>query len=128
MNILLSLVAPTISTADATLNTERIDQLTGLTGKRDEKEDAYKIRFPHEDIAVSVDGWEIAFMGLTTWASFTRATHSEAGINIVAIHSIAPAKNRGLFSSIVGAVAELKLAESVQQALPYRAKPYQIVR
>src|SRR6188472_1350842 len=79
INILLSLVVTTISTAGATLNTERIDQLIGLKGKLDEKEGAYKINFPRDDIAVSVDGWEIpAFMGLTTWASFTRATHSEA--------------------------------------------------
>jgi hypothetical protein len=55
----LSLVATTISTADATLNTERIDQLTGLKGKLEEKEDAYKIGFPHE---------------------VTTATHSEASI------------------------------------------------
>jgi len=77
INILLSLVATTISTAGATLNTERIDQLIGLKGKLDEKEGAYKISFRCDDIAVSVDGWEIpAFMGLTTWASFTRATHT----------------------------------------------------
>jgi hypothetical protein len=79
INILLSLVATTISTAGTPLNTERIDQLTGLRGKLDEKEGTYKISFPRDDMAVSVDGWEIpAFMGLTTWASFTRATHGEA--------------------------------------------------
>jgi len=72
INVLLSLVATTISTAGATLNTERIDQLIGLKGKLDEKEGAYKISFPRDDIAVSVDGWEIpAFMGFTTWVSFT---------------------------------------------------------
>lgn len=59
-------------TAGAPFNTERIDQLTGLRGKLDEKEGAYKISFPRDGIAVSVEGWEIpAFMGLTTWASFT---------------------------------------------------------
>jgi len=70
ISILLSLVAATASAASTHLNTERIDQLTGLKGKLNEKEDAYKISF---------DGWKIpAFMGLTTWASFTGATHSEA--------------------------------------------------
>jgi Domain of Unknown Function (DUF1259) len=76
---LISLVVAAVSAAAATLNTERIDQLTGLKGKLSEKEGAYKISFPRDDIAVSVDGWKMpAFMGLTTWAAFTRASHSEA--------------------------------------------------
>jgi hypothetical protein len=48
-------------------------------GKFNKKEGAYKSVSPREDIAVSVDGWKIpAFMGLSTWAAFTNATHSEA--------------------------------------------------
>src|SRR5437588_12080943 len=79
ITVFLSLVLTIVSATGATLNTERIDQLTGLKGKLNEKEDAYKISFPREDIAVSVDSWKIAaFMGLSTWASFTKATHSEA--------------------------------------------------
>ena len=77
--VLLSLVAVTASAASATLDTNRIDQLTGLKGKLNEKEGAYKISFPRDDVPVSVDGWKMpAFLGLTTWASFTKATHSEA--------------------------------------------------
>jgi hypothetical protein len=77
--VLLLLVLTTVCAAGATLNTQRIDQLTGLKGKLNEKEGAYKISFPREDIAVSVDGWKMAaFMGLSTWASFIKATHSEA--------------------------------------------------
>ena len=72
INILLSLAVATIAQPAPPLNTERIEQLTDLRGKLDEKENAYKISFPRDDIAVSVDGWEIpAFMGPTTWASFT---------------------------------------------------------
>ena len=37
INVLLSLVAATVSAAGATLNTERINQLTGLKGKPNEK-------------------------------------------------------------------------------------------
>ena len=67
VKVLLSLVAATVSAAGASLNTERIDQLTGLKGKLNDKEGAYKISFPRDDIAVSVDGWKIpAFMRLTT--------------------------------------------------------------
>ena len=79
MKVLLLLALTTVCAAGATLNTERIDQLTGLKGKLNEKEGAYKISFPREDIAVSVDGWKMAaFMGLSTWASFIKATHNEA--------------------------------------------------
>src|SRR5437868_14652458 len=79
ITVFLSLVEATVSATVPTLNTERIDQLTDLKGKLNEKEGAYKISFPRDEIAVAVDGWKIpAFMGLTTWASFTRATHSEA--------------------------------------------------
>ena len=58
INVLLSLVAATVSAAGATLNTERINQLTGLKGKPNEK-GAYKISFPRNEIAVSVDSWKI---------------------------------------------------------------------
>jgi hypothetical protein len=77
--VLFLLVVTTLNATGATIETTRIDQLTGLKGKLNEKEDAYKISFTREDIAVSVDGWKIpAFMGLSTWAAFTNATHSEA--------------------------------------------------
>jgi hypothetical protein len=79
IKVLFLLVVTTVSTTGATLNTERIDQLTGLKGKLNEKEGTYKISFAREDVPVSVDGWKIpAFMGLSTWAAFTKATHNEA--------------------------------------------------
>src|SRR5438128_11465706 len=75
---LFLLVVTAVRVNGATLNTERIDQLTGLKGKFNEKENTYKISFPREDVPVSVDGWKIpAFAGLSTWASFTKAMHSE---------------------------------------------------
>jgi len=79
IKVLFLLVAPTLSASGAILNTSLIDQLTGLKGTLSEKEGSYKISFAREDIAVSVDGWKIpAFMGLSTWAAFTNATHNEA--------------------------------------------------
>src|SRR6058998_1756521 len=61
------------------LNTARIDELTGLKGKMNEKEGVYKITFPRSDVKVIVDGWTMpAFMGLGTWAAFTKGEHSEA--------------------------------------------------
>jgi len=79
IKILFLLVVTTLNATGATIDTRRIDQLTGLKGKLNEKEGAYKISFTREDITVSVHGWKIpAFMGLSTWAAFTKATHNEA--------------------------------------------------
>src|SRR5881398_3368598 len=56
----------------AGLNTARIDELTGLKGKMNEKEGVYKVTFPRGDVKVVVDGWSMpSFMGLGTWAAFT---------------------------------------------------------
>src|SRR5882757_7549952 len=56
----------------ADLNTARIDELTGLKGKMNEKEGVYKVTFPRNDVKVVVDGWSMPpFMGLGTWAAFT---------------------------------------------------------
>ena len=51
----------------------RIDELTGLKGKLNEKEGVYRVTFPRADVKVSVDGWTMPpFMGLGTWAAFTQ--------------------------------------------------------
>jgi hypothetical protein len=56
----------------ADIDTARIDQITGLKGKMNEKERAYKVTFPRSDAKVVVDGWTMPpFMGLGTWAAFT---------------------------------------------------------
>src|SRR6266496_4290039 len=56
----------------ANLNTARIDELTGLKGKMNEKEGVYKVTFPRNDVKVVVDSWTMSpFMGLGTWAAFT---------------------------------------------------------
>jgi hypothetical protein len=58
----------------ADLNTARIDELTGLKGKMNEKEGVYKVTFPRNDVKVVVDRWTMPpFMGLGTWAAFTEA-------------------------------------------------------
>src|SRR6476659_11262284 len=63
----------------ANLNTARIDELTGLKGKFNEKEGVYKVTFPRNDVKIVVDGWTMPpFMGLGTWAAFTKGVHTEA--------------------------------------------------
>src|SRR5438034_6841026 len=55
----------------AGLNTARIDELTGLKEKMNEKEGVYKVTFPRDDVKVVVNGWPMPpFMGLGTWAAF----------------------------------------------------------
>src|SRR2546423_12255704 len=60
-------------------NTARIDELTGLKGKMNEKEGVYKVTFPRADVKIVVDGWTMPpFMGLGTWAAFIKGAHTEA--------------------------------------------------
>src|SRR6266487_169947 len=67
------------SAVGAGLDTAKIDNLTGLKGKLNEKEGVYKVTFPRDDVKVVVDGWKMPpFMGLGTWAAFTKGTHTEA--------------------------------------------------
>jgi Domain of Unknown Function (DUF1259) len=67
--ILFGLVSSALA---ADLDTARIDELTGLKGKMNEKEGVYKVTFPRNDVKIVVDGWTMPpFMGLGTWAAFT---------------------------------------------------------
>src|SRR5438105_3831741 len=60
-----------IGTARPALDTAKIDQLTGLKGKLNQKEGVYKVTFPRDDVKVTLDGWPMPpFMGLGTWAAF----------------------------------------------------------
>src|SRR5438552_9574030 len=67
--LLLGIISSTFA---GEFNTARIDELTGLKGKLNEKENAYKVTWPRGDVKVVVDGWTMPpFMGLGTWAAFT---------------------------------------------------------
>src|SRR5262249_5997054 len=67
--ILLGLIS---SALPANLDTTRIDELTGLKGKMNEKEGVYKVTLPRNDVKVVVDRWTMPpFMGLGTWAAST---------------------------------------------------------
>src|SRR6266404_198134 len=66
--ILLAIIS---SAVGAGLDTARIDQITGLKGKMNEKEGVYRVTFPRDDVKVVVGGWTMPpFMGLGTWAAF----------------------------------------------------------
>jgi hypothetical protein len=68
----VSLWVASIGIASGSLDTDKIDQVTGLKGKLNEKEGVYKVTFPRNDVKIVVDGWTMPpFMGLGTWAAFT---------------------------------------------------------
>ena len=68
-----------IGVVSAALDTAKIDQITGLKGKLNDKEGVYKITSPRADVKVAVDEWTMPpFMGLGTWAAFTQGSNTEA--------------------------------------------------
>ena len=70
--LLLAICGVNIDISSAALDTAKIDQITGLKGKFNEKEGVYKVTFARDDVKVVVDGWAMPpFMGLGTWAAFT---------------------------------------------------------
>ena len=58
--------------AQAPLDTARIEQLTGLKGKLDEKEGVFKVSYPRLDLKVTAAGVHLTPpLGLTAWAAFS---------------------------------------------------------
>jgi hypothetical protein len=58
----------------ASLDTARIEELTGATGTFDATEEVFKVSVPRSDLAVTVAGVRMTPpLGLTSWAAFTRA-------------------------------------------------------
>jgi len=56
------------------LDTARIEQLTGLKGKWNEKEGVFKVEMPRSDLAITAAGAKLTPpLGLTAWAAFTKA-------------------------------------------------------
>jgi hypothetical protein len=77
--VLVAISLALVASGSATLDTAKIDEITGLKGKLSEKEGVYKVTFPRNDVKVAVDGWTMPpFMGLGTWAAFTQGSHTEA--------------------------------------------------
>jgi Domain of Unknown Function (DUF1259) len=58
--------------ADSSLNTAKIEELTGLKGKLNEKEGVFKITLPRSDIKTTIAGVKMnPELGLGAWAAFT---------------------------------------------------------
>jgi hypothetical protein len=88
-----------IANGTAALDTAKIDEITGLKGKLNEKEGVYKITFPRDDVKVVVDGWSMPpFMGLGTWAAFkeTKAGAMVMGDTVLFEDEVNPAMSAAL--------------------------------
>src|SRR5437762_8751561 len=60
--------------ANAALDTNRIEQITGVKGAWSAAEGVFKVTAPRNDVKIAVDGWTMPpFMGLASWAAFTEA-------------------------------------------------------
>ena len=60
------------------LDTDKIEQVTGLKGKFSQEENVFKVFKPRTDVKIQVDKWAMPpFMGLTSWAGFTPAQNGE---------------------------------------------------
>src|SRR5438445_12689174 len=75
MALFLSLL-PVLSLPQAwavgTLDTAKIEQLTGLKGKFNAKENVFKVSYPRNDLHAAIAGVKATSpMGLTAWAAFT---------------------------------------------------------
>jgi hypothetical protein len=74
----MTAMARTATAENAPLDTAKIEALTGARGKLDEREGAFKVAVPRNDLSVIAAGVRLTPpMGLTSWAAFKRAgTHT----------------------------------------------------
>jgi hypothetical protein len=122
-----------------TLNTARIEQLTGFKGTLNEKGDVFKVSLPRKDLQVTTSGVRMTPpMGLTAWAAFTRTGDSvmvmgdivlleeqvnpamsvalDNGLEVTALHNhFFWDKPKIMFMHIGGMGDEAKLASAVGQ-------------
>ncbi len=68
------LSASVANAAPAKVDAQKIEEGTGVKGKLDEKEGAFKVTVPRTDLQVSAGGVKLVpAAGLTSWAAFKRA-------------------------------------------------------
>ncbi len=74
----LLILTSALGAGDPTLDSAKIEQLTGLKGKLNSQGNVFKVTQPRNDIKISVDQWTMPpFMGLTSWAAFTKGKEND---------------------------------------------------
>ena len=88
----------------AALDTNRIEQLTGLKGAWNATEGVFKVTAPRNDVKVSVDGWTMPpFMGLASWAAFNEGKTNDMmvmGDNVLFQDEVNPVMSIALDSGV----------------------------
>src|SRR5437867_11896004 len=70
----LAMAAALPLTGHGALDTNRVEQITGVKGAWSAAEGVFKVAAPRNDAKIAVDGWTMPpFMGLASWAAFTEA-------------------------------------------------------
>src|SRR2546426_2856512 len=70
----LAIAATLPLAANAALDTNRVEQITGVKGAWSASEGVFKVTASRNDVKIAVDGWTMPpFMGLASWAAFTEA-------------------------------------------------------
>ena len=136
------LLAAALALPAASLDTNRIEAITGLKGAWNEAEGVFKVTQPRNEVAVRVDEWKMPpFMGLTSWAAFQAGQKDAAmvmgdfvlfqdevnpvmsaalgaGLEVTALHNhFFHAEPQVYFMHIGGEGTVEKLAGAVQAAL-----------
>ena len=76
--IFLMILAASGWPLSAALDTNRIEQITGLKGAWNAAEGVFKISQSRDDVAIKVDEWKMPpFMGLTSWAAFLAGKNAD---------------------------------------------------
>jgi hypothetical protein len=130
------------SSAANALDTNRLKEITGLSGTWSVEESVFKVTQPRADVKVSVDNWHLPpFMGLTSWAAFKPGPKDSAmvfgefvlfqdevnpvisvllenGLEVTALrHHLFQDEPKAYFMGIRGEGAAERLAEGVKAAL-----------
>jgi len=132
------------------LDTARIEQITGVKGKWNEKEGVFKVEMPRSDLAVTTAGVKmIPPLGLTAWAAFTKAgTHTvvmgdmvltedqvnpamsaalDNGLQVTALHNhFFWEQPRVMFMHIGGMGDEAKLAAGVAKVFETMKQKFEV--
>ena len=70
----LAIAATLPLAANGALDTNRVEQITGVKGAWSAAEGVFKVTASRNDVKIAVDGWTMPpFMGLASWAAFTEA-------------------------------------------------------
>jgi len=84
----------------AGLDTNQIQQITGIKGTWNATEGVFKITSPRTDVKVSVDGWTMPpFMGIASWAAFNEGKTNDTmvmGDNVLFQDEVNPVMSAAL--------------------------------